>query len=243
MRMEFPRMPSRNTSPVWGVGQGQAQLFWGNLVGALACCVTMILLAKWFTNLPGWQDVIVAENGPVETMSAGVWFMSMVWCLAAGWRHSHHRVEWLGLTALCLLLGLRELDAHVWATGWNLDKPANYWNPGFPLWERLLVVSCMIIPTMFVGVVCCSRMWTRVGEAWNRGAPWIGQMTVGGILLGFCMLLDKVGAYYLPLFGLEDAQLFFMGMEEFGEYVLGVYSVSVLWPYWQETISWNKTDS
>ena len=243
MRTEFPQGQSQNISFVGVEGERPAQLFLGNLVGALVFCLTMIVLAKWFTNLPEWRDVIVSENGPVERMSAGVWFMASVWCLAAGWRHSHYRVEWLGLTTVCFLLGLRELDAHLWATGWNLDKLANYWNPRFPLWERLLVIGLMIIPTLAVGAVLCFRMWTRLGEAWNRRAPWIGQVTVGGLLLGFCLLLDKVDAYYLPLFGWEGEQLFFMGMEEFGEYVLGVYTVSVLWPYWQETLRPNGTGS
>ena len=96
---------------------------------------------------------------------------------------------------------------------------------------------------MAAGAMLRSRMWTRLGEAWNSGAPWIGQITVGGILLGFCLLLDKVNAYFLPLLGLDAAQLFFMGMEEFGEYVLGVYAVSVLWPYWQETFRPHDTGS
>jgi hypothetical protein len=242
-KTEFLRAPSQLTSFVWALGERLARPFWENLVGALVFCVMMVVLAIWSTNLPNWQNVIVSENGPVERMSAGVWFMAMVWCLAAGWRYSPHRIEWLGLTTLFLLFGLRELDAQVWATGWNLEKLANYWNPVVPLWERLLVVGFMIIPALAVGVVLCSRIWTQLGEAWNRGAPWIGQMMVGGILLGFCLLFDKVGAYYLPFLGLEGAQLLFMVMEEFGEYVLGVYTVSVLWPYWQETFSSNGTGS
>jgi len=243
MRIEFPRVPSQNTFLFWALGERHTQVFWGNLVGALVFCVTMIVLAKWSTNLPGWREVIVSENGPVERMSAGVWFMAMVWCLAAGWRHSPHRIEWFGLTTVCLLFGLRELDAHVWVTGWNLDKLANYWNSRFPLWERLLVVGFMIIPTVAVGAVLCYRMWLRLGRGGSSCAPWIGQMMVGGILLGFCLLLDKANAYGLPLFGLEAAQLFFMGMEEFGEYVLAVYTVSALWPYWQEAFSPNDTRS
>jgi hypothetical protein len=203
----------------------------------------MIILAKALTNLPGWRDVIASENGPVERMSAAVWFMATVWCLAAGWKHSGYRIEWLGLTTVCLLFGLRELDAHVWATGWNLDKLANYWNPRFPLWERLLLIGCMIIPTMTVGAVLCSRIWARLGEAWNTRAPWIGQITVGGILLTVCLLLDKLDATDLSLLGVENTQLFFMGMEEFGEYVLGIYTVSVLWPYWQEIFHPKDTGS
>ena len=211
------------------------RLCWMNLAEAFVFSLAFIVLAKWFTDVPGWRDIMVSENGPVERMSAGLWFMAMVWCFAAGLRHSPYRIEWLGLTTVCLLFGLRELDAHVWTTGWNLDKLANYWNPRFPLWERLMVIGLMIIPTITVGAVLCSRIWPRLSEAWNSRAPWIGQMTVAGILLGFCLLLDKVDAYFLPLLGLEGAQIFFMGMEEFGECVLGVYTVSVLWPYWQKT--------
>jgi hypothetical protein len=243
MRTEFLRLPSQLISFVRSLGERHAQLIWGNLLGALVFCVTMVVLAIWSTKLPNWPDVMVSENGPVERMSAGVWFMATVWCLVAGWRYSPHRIEWLGLTTLFLLFGLRELDAQVWATGWNLEKLANYWNPRIPLWERLLVVGLMIVPTLVVGVVLCSRIWSRLGEAWHSRAPWIGQMMVGGILLGFCLLFDKVGAYYLPLLRLEGAQLLFMGLEEFGEYVLGVYTVSVLWPYWQEAFSSNGTGS
>ena len=243
MRTESPRVSSPLAVFVRALGERHAQLIWGNLVGALVFCVTMVVLAIGSTNVPNWQDVIVSENGPVESMSAGVWFMATVWCFVAGWRYSRYRIEWLGLTTLFLLFGLRELDAHVWATAWNIDKLSNYWNPRFPLWERLLVVGLMIIPTLAVGVMLCSRIWARLGQAWHSHAPWIGQMTVGGILLGFCFLFDKMGAYYLPLLGLEGAQLLFMGMEEFGEYVLGVYTVSVLWPYWQEAFSPNGTSS
>lgn len=243
MKPGFPQMPSDKPSLLADTRQRHVQLCWRNLVEALFFCLTMTFLAKWSTNLPAWGDVIASENGPVEMMSAGVWFVATVWCLTAGLSHSHHRIEWLGLTALCLLFGLRELDAHVWATGWNLDKFANYWNPRFPLWERLLVIGCMMIPIMVGGMVLCSRIWTRLAADWNSRAPWIGQLTLGGILLSFCVVLDKVHGYYLPLLGLESSQLFFVGLEEFGEYVLGIYTVSVLWPYWQAPLPFHNTDS
>lgn len=243
MRTESPRVPSQLTLFVRPLSERPARLIWGNLAGALVFCATMVVLAVVSTNLLNWQDVIVSENGPVERMSAGVWFMATVWCLVAGWRYSPHRIEWLGLTTLCLLFGLRELDAQVWATGWNLEKLVNYWNPRFPLWERLLVIGFMIIPTLAVGAVLCSRIWARLDEAWNSRAPWIGQMTVGGILLGVCMVSDKVVVYGLPFLELETGRLILMVMEEFGEYVLGVYTVSVLWPYWQEALSPNGTGS
>ncbi|GJL58429.1 MAG: hypothetical protein NPIRA03_12860 [Nitrospirales bacterium] len=242
MKPGCSQMSSDKLSHFGDTGHKHVHVCWKNLLEAFTFCLTMTVLAKWSTNLPAWGDVIASENGPVEMMSAGVWFVAMVWCLTAGLRRSHHRIEWLGLTALCLLFGLRELDAHVWATGWNLDKSANYWNPSFPLWERLLVIGGMIIPVMIIGIVLCSRIWTRLPAAWNSRAPWIGQMMVGGVLLGFCVVVDKVHGYYLPPLGLEDAQLFLMGMEEFGEYVLGIYTVSVLWPYWQAALPFHHTD-
>lgn len=203
----------------------------------------MGVLALWSSDLPNWQDVIVSESGPVERMSVGVWFMATVWCLIACWKNSSYRIEWLGLTALFLLFGLRELDAQVWATGWNLEKFANYWNPRFPLWERLLVLGFMILPTVAVGAVLCARLWERLGEAWTRHASWIGHMTVSGILLGFCMVLDKMADFDFPLVDLETSRLILMGIEEFGEFALAVYVVSVLWPYWQEIFSPNASGS
>lgn len=211
-----------------------APSFRGNLWKAFVFCVLMVVLALWSSDVPDWQDVIVSENGPVERMSAGMWFLATVWCFAAGWRNSSHRIEWLGLTTLFLLFGLRELDVQLWATGWNLEKLANYWNPRIPRWERLLVVGFMILPTMAVGAVLCARLWERLGKGWASHASWIGHVTVGGIFLGLCMVLDKMANLDFSLVDLETSRIILMGMEEFGEFVLAVYVVSVLWPYWQE---------
>jgi hypothetical protein len=242
MKTDITRENIQNASLMKDLGARQSQPFWKNFAGALIFSVTMIILARWFSDLPAWRDVIVSENGPVERMSAALWFMATIWCLAAGWRYSPYRVEWLGLTTMCLLFGLRELDAHIWATGWNLDKLANYWNFSIPIWERLLVVGCMFIPISWVGAILCYRIWLRLGVAGRSDASWIGQMTVGGILLSFCLVLDKVGDNYLPLLGLEGAQLLVSGMEELSEYVLSIYSVAALWPYWQAALSPHDTE-
>ncbi len=162
--------------------------------------------------------------------------MTTVWCFAAGLKNLPYRIEWLGLTMFSLLFGLRELDAHLWATGWNLDKLANYWNPRFPLWEQLLIAGFFFL-LVAIAISLGFRLWIRLKEEKTFQAPWIGQLMAGSLLLVFCLLLDKVDAYYLPLLGLDGTQKFFMGMEEFGEFVLGVYAVSALWPYWQDIFS------
>ncbi|MCZ6802323.1 MAG: hypothetical protein O7F12_17755 [Nitrospirae bacterium] len=218
------------------IGKYVSNLGWLRLlVQAMIFGCTVIVLAKWGTGLPEWRDVIASENGPVERMSAAIWFMGFAWCLAAACVQRMRAVEWLSVAMFLLLFGLRELDAHVWATGWNLDKLANYWNPRFPLGERLLVLGLMVLPCMVVGVMLCLRFWKTMEQAWRAGESWLSHLLLGVALLVLCLTLDKVGPYLLPLFGVGDrGQSLLMVIEEFFEFVLAVFSIAVLWPYLQE---------
>ena len=209
---------------------------WVHLLWSIAFGVGMIILIKWFTALPEWQDVIASENGPIERMSAALWFMAFIWCLASGWSQNSLRVEWLGLATVLLLLGLRELDAHVWITRWNLDKLTNYWNPQFPLNERLLVLVLMILPCVGVAGILLHRLSQRLGPAWANRKAWVGQMALGISILLVCMILDKAGPYFLPVIGLQHRQVLMMELEEMLEGTLALYTVSILWPYWQEAL-------
>ena len=200
----------------------------------------MIVLMKWGTGFSDWQFIIAKEHGPIERVSAALWFMAFIWCLAAAWFQPSLRVEWLGLATLLFLLGLRELDAHVWSTGWNLDKLTNYWNSQFPLSERLLVVVLMILPCVGVGVILLYRVGQRLGSAWIRRKPWVGQMGLGIFMLLVCMLLDKAGPYFLPEIGLQHRQVLMMQLEEIMECILALYTVSILWSYWQEALFFQK---
>ena len=200
-------------------------------------CVVMIVLAKWGTELPEWQNVIASENGPVERMSAAIWFMGFVWCLAAASVQRVRGVEWLSVAMFLLLFGLRELDAHIWSTGWNLDKIANYWNPRFPLSERVLVLGLMVAPCIVVGGIVCLRLWQTMGQAWRKGESWVCNLVMGVVLLVFCLTLDKVGPYVLPDLGVgEPGQIIVMQIEEFFELALAVMAMAGLWPYVQEAL-------
>ena len=136
------------------------------------------MLAKWGTGLPEWQEVIASENGPVERMSAAVWFMGFVWSLAAAYVQRARAVEWLSVAMFLLLFGLRELDAHIWSTGWNLDKLANYWNTQYPLSERILVLAFMVVPCLAVGGMLCLRLLQSIGPAWRSGELWLSHLVV-----------------------------------------------------------------
>ena len=208
------------------------------LVQAMVFGGTVVVLAKWATGLPEWRDVISSENGPVERMSAAIWFMGFVWCLAAAYLQRTRAVEWLSVAMLLLLFGLRELDAHMWSTGWNLDKLANYWNPRLPLSERLLVLGMMVVPCMVVGLMLCLRFWKTIGQAWRTGESWLSHLMLGVGLLILCLTLDKVGSYALPFLRISDVgQVFVMVIEEFLEFMLAVFTMTALWPYLQEAIN------
>ena len=206
-----------------------------HFVQAIVLGVSVVVLAKWGTGLPYWQAVIASENGPVERMSAALWFMGFSWSLVAAYTQRVRAVEWLSLAMFLLLFGLRELDAHIWSTGWNLDKLANYWNPRFPIGEKMLVLGLMVLPCMGVGGMVCLRLWQIVGQAWSAGESWVRHLALGLLLLVLCLTLDKVGPYTLPLLGVgESGQLFVMAIEEFLELVLAVFTIVSLWPYLQD---------
>ena len=209
-----------------------------HLIQAIIFCISVIVLTKWGTGLSEWREVIASENGPVERMSAAVWFMGFTWCLAAAYGHRARAVEWLSVAMFLLLFGLRELDAHIWSTGWNLDKISNYWNTQYPLSERISVLALIVVPCLAVGVMLCLRLWQSIGSACRSGEPWLTHLVVGGALLGVCLTLDKIGSYALPFFGISDVgQVFVMVIEEFLEFMLAVFTMTVLWPYLQEALN------
>ena len=67
---------------------------------------------------------------------------------------------------------------------------------------------------------------------------WLSHLAVAGLLLGVCLSLDKVGSYALPFLGISDVgQVFVMVIEEFLEFMLAVFTMTVLWPYLQEALN------
>lgn len=207
------------------------------LLTASLFCGALVILAKGTLSNLDWVGVVCSENGPVERMSAGLWFMVCCWCIAVGWEQGLYRKVWLALGGMFLLLGLRELDAQRWVTGWNLDKLTNFFNPQFPLWERLVVVGLMVLPALGLMGYLLHAGWVHLWKAKTWRVSWMKQLLLGCGLLLCSLLLDKVEAYILPVVGLEEGRFYFMGIEEFIEFVLAAYAVSVLWPYWLKTLA------
>ena len=196
-----------------------------------------IVLAKWITGILDWQDVIATENGPVERMSAAFWLMGCIWCLGAAYSQRDLAIEWLSVAMFFLLFGVRELDAHVWATGWNLDKMANYWNPQYSLQERVLVLGVLFFFCLVVGWILRNRLWKAARKAWSESEAWFTHLLLGLGLLVLCLTLDKVGPYGLLVFEISDSgQIMLMIIEEFLELVLSVFALISLWPYLEKAL-------
>ncbi len=203
-----------------------------HVVQAVIVVAIGIVLAKWITGIPDWRDLIATENGPVERMSAAVWFMGCIWCLGAAYSQRTLAIEWLSVAMFLLLFGVRELDAHVWATGWNLDKMANYWNPQYSLQERVLVLGVLFFVCLVVGWILRNRFWKAGRKAWSESEAWFTHLLLGLGLLALCLILDKVGPYGLLVFEISDSgQMLLMIIEEFLELVLSVFALISLWPY------------
>ena len=208
----------------------------GNLLSAMVFCLSLAILAKLTLWDLSWGDIICSENGPVERMSAALWFMLAAWCIVTAWRPSFYRVEWLAFSTLFSLVGLRELDVQVWLTGWNLEKLVHYWDPTIPLEERLLVFGLILIPAMVCGAILFQRMLVRIYLMKSWPAPWMGQILVGSLLLVVSLVADK-STHILEFLEIDYKALWISGVEEFSEFVLAAYIVSVIWPYWIEALS------
>jgi hypothetical protein len=91
---------------------------------------------------------------------------------------------------------------------------------------------------MIVGGLLCLRLWKTIGQAWCSGESWLRYLILGVAILVLCLTLDKVGPYALPFLGMSDiGQVFVMVIEEFLEFVLAVFTMTVLWPYLQEALN------
>ena len=81
-------------------------------------------------------------------------------------------------------------------------------------------------------------VWQSIGPAWRTREPWLSHLAVAVALLVVCVTLDKVGPYALPFLGISDVgQVFVMVIEEFLEFVLAVFTMTVLWAYLQEALN------
>ena len=202
----------------------------------------MLLFAKWTFPSFDWGDVVLKEDGPVERMSVALWFLGGCWCLAIALHQPPSYKEWLALSVLFLLFGLRELDSQKWLFEWKLDKIANYWNPQIPFSEKILVWGFIIIPAIGSASLLLRSISDQLKRSSSWRTPWIGQILMGGLILLVCVLFDKNKLVLQPL-GFELPRVLRKGTEEFGEFILAIYTVSAMWPYWLDVLLGREKNS
>ena len=89
---------------------------------------------------------------------------------------------------------------------------------------------------MVCGAILFQRMLARTYLMKFWAAPWMGQMLVGSLLLLVSLVADK-STHILEFLEIDYKALWISGVEEFSEFVLAAYTVSVIWPYWIEALS------
>jgi len=173
----------------------------------------------------------------IERISAGIWFMASVWCVASTVQDPNHKREWISGSIFFFLLGFRELDGHIWLLGWNLDKLALYWNPSIPFHERLLVLCLGVTLISWTVFVFPPQSWKIFWAAYQSGAQWTHDVSLWLLLLVTTMLIDK--AVYLPMFrqSSDPYRDVLRGIvEESLELTLGLYTLFLLFPLWTQTL-------
>ena len=81
---------------------------------------------------PKFSNTYINEEGLIQQVSAGFWFIATAWCAVVSFRTRTYTKEWITGTLFFFLLGFRELDGQKWLTGWNIDTLEKYWNPSIP---------------------------------------------------------------------------------------------------------------
>jgi len=187
-------------------------------------------------NLEQW---VIDEDSPVQQLSAAAWWIATLGCLLTAVRvRSVSRtssIDWLLGAAILMLFGARELDLHVWLSqqfNWNIEKLYNYWKNVIPLMERFLVLGLLIVPSLSIIAIFAYRMWGRFRQAWRDGVPWARDFLLWAIMLVGVILLDK----WDPLLDLSYRDRVY-AVEEILELLLALFTILVLYPLWQLTLS------
>jgi hypothetical protein len=210
---------------------------WASLarIGGLAVFLGSILAFLLWRHDPGAVAAFTHEEGIVERVSAGMWFIAAAWSAVVAVRDSEWRLEWSLGAVLLALLGSRELDMHVWLTGWSLDDLTKYWDPRISLHERLMVVGLFLVPAASVLLVFALRMGKIFWPAFWAGAVWTRDVVIWLFVAGSTLMLDKA-RHVWPLLGLGTRPIVVKVVEESLELGLGVYTILLLWPLWRQAL-------
>ena len=194
---------------------------WSGALLVPVAIITALLVASIFPN-----DVVLkflAEDGPIEELSAIAWLVLAAIILI--FTFTHERRAW-PFALLAALAGARELDIHKLFTSVNFTKASVWFNEELPLQEQLLVIALTLPIAIALGYALFKNFYA-MRRAFARGEPWIRTLIVllafvaalkfvdsvpdsireltgdkvSPSLRGLLSSLEEVGELFLPLMG------------------------------------------
>ncbi len=175
---------------------------------------------------------VISEDGIIEMLSVVLWLIVFAGCLIMAISNSGNRINWLLGGVIVLLFAMRELDAQKWLIGWNIGKPASYWDAGIPLNQRILIAMFVVLPAMIAILLFIYRMWSQYIQTWSYRVAWKHDLVYWLIMLIVSTRLDKFH-HYMPALGLDPRYHYiFLVMEEVLEMILALYVLLMLLSLW-----------
>jgi hypothetical protein len=176
------------------------------------------------------QSRLFSESGPFEIASEWLWVLLGAACLAiAGcpWRRR------LLLSALALVLAMREADWHKAFTADSIFKSNYYQDMPAPLAEKLLagaVALACILGLVWAGVLA----WRSLIRDRNLREPWGLVVALGIVLLPLVKIVDRSHSILVERHGIAmpaAVERMLAPVEEGTEMLLPLILASGLWLY------------
>lgn len=196
-------------------------------IGALSLLAVLSLALLLLPE--GLTAALVDEDGPVESLTAALWFVGAAAALTTAFRSRPLVWEWLFGGVGMLLFAARELSWHTQFTGWSVTRVESYLSASIPLWGRLLGLLLVVLPAAVSLIGLVVRLTPRLRRAWRQGAAWSRDVPLWLLLLVISQVLDKGHKVFPPL-GFDIPVHYTRLFEETIELALPVYVLFAIWP-------------
>lgn len=191
--------------------------------------ILVLLAAAVMSFLPGEQGpALVRENGPVETLTVGLYAVACCLLLARSFRSA--RAWHLAASFVVLLLAARELDLHARFTTMGILKSRYYLSPEVPGDEKAVVIALML----GIAVITTLFLWRSV-PTFLRSLR-LGTVPAVAVALAVgCGVVSKlldsfsseIRSLLTPLYG--DSKTYLRVYEETLELAIPLYILLALW--------------
>lgn len=165
----------------------------GIIVGIVA---VLVAAGHW---LSPESDALYREDGVLEDITVGLWFLSVLMALGTAIKFSNSGTRLMAIWTgwLALLAALRELDLHIWLNPKHLGEYGvryriDWWlSTEVSVWLRLgwllffvVVIGLAVYPPL--------RMWKRLLGLWLRGDSLMGFLWVAVLFLLGGFVIDDI---------------------------------------------------